>query len=165
MKVPCIPALFGVLLFLLGVLVAASTAARADDVAMSFGARMSARPVSTSLTAAAPRSTDSRREDNSPRFLLASFSNHEGKNELGESILGGSEHHTWRFHHEHEAEGEDGGGRHHRDDDGEDDDDDWRGRTPVPEPSTGLLFFSGCAAIVAWRLRVRTQRSLPTNLA
>ena len=163
MKVLRIPTSLGVLLFLLGVFGATSTAARADDVAIPFGARISARPVSTGITATAPRLTDMRGENNSPRSLLASFTIHEGKNELGESILGGSEHHTWRFHHE--GEGEHGGWRHHHDDDGEDDDDDGRGRTPVPEPSTGLLFFSGCAAFVAWRLRPRTQRSLPTNLA
>jgi len=61
--------------------------------------------------------------------------------------------HVWKMH-------DDKGWKHHEDD-GNDDD-----RTAtVPEPATGFLVFSGVTALAGWRLRRRSARNTPANLA
>lgn len=152
MKPPRMFTSLGALVIVSGALAAAPTRARANDFAMPFGAQVSAPSMSelfVSATAAHWATTIS------AHALVTALANREDHHDLGGSIAWHPS--AWTSH-----EGE-GGWRHH-DDDGEDDDD-HGGKTPVPEPSTGLLLFSGVSALAGWRLRHRVQRGTSADLA
>jgi hypothetical protein len=140
MKFPRIPATFGALVVVAGSFAAFPTRARANDVALAFGAR-SVTPITFTATApsftAAQLATAIR-----SRSLLSSLGLHEEHEGLGGNIAWSSNN-VWSEH-------EDGDGWRHHDDDG---DGETRHSGTVPEPSTGLLVFSGISALAGWRLR------------
>ena len=147
MKFPPIPATFGVLVVALGSFTASPTQARANDVALAFGART---VTAITFTATAASFTAAQwATDMSSRSLLSSLGLHEEHEGLGGNIACSSNH-VW-------TEREGNGWRHHEDDD---DDDGHRSGT-VPEPSSGFLVFSGVSALAAWRLR----RKISANVA
>ncbi len=146
MKFQRIPAAFGVLVVVAGSFTASPTRARANDVALTLGAR-SVTPIA--FTATSPYFTAAQwATDMSSRSLLSSLGLHEEHEGLGGNIAWTSNH-VWT---EHEGDG----WRHH-----DDDDDDGHHSTTVPEPSSGFLVFSGIAALAGWRLR----RSISANVA
>ena len=147
MKLPRIPANFGVLVVVAGSFTASPARARANDVALAFGARTVA-PITFTVTAASFTAAQWATAMSS-RSLLSSLGLHEEHEGLGGSIAWSSNH-VWS---EHEGEG----WRHHEDDDN----DDGHHSGTVPEPSSGFLVFSGVSALAAWRLR----RSISANVA
>jgi len=142
-----IPATFGVVALVFSSFTVAPTLARANDISVAFGTR---RVLPVSFAAAAVSFTATRWVTGmGERSWLSSAGVRDEHEGLGGDLACSSKH-VW---------GEDDGGsgwRHHHDDDGEDDDDGHgHHQTPVPEPSTGLLLFSGISALAAWRLRRR----------
>jgi len=140
-----ISATFGTVVFVFGSFTLAPTRARANDIPVAFGSRTVA-PVSFATSAVFFTATRwaTGMGEHSWLCSVGLRGEHEG---LGGDIAW-SPKHVWG-----ENEGE-GGWRHHHDADGEDNDD-GRHQTPVPEPSTGLLVFSGISALAGWRLRRR----------
>jgi hypothetical protein len=141
MNFPRIPATFGVLVVVAGSFTASPTLARANDVAVAFGA-CTVTPITFTATAASFTAAQWATAMSS-RSLLSSLGLHEEHEGLGGNIAW-SPNHIWTEH-------EDGSWRHH-DDDG---DDDGHHSGTVPEPSSGFLVFSGISALAAWRLRRR----------
>ena len=136
-------------LFFMGVAIAgAPTRARANDFAMPFGGKGASQPAATVFAANA-------HESGSAVSLASSFAHHEGSG-LGGTIACLPTPGTVGMG-EHEGQG----GWHPRDDDGGDD----GHKTPVPEPSSALLVFSGIAALAGWTVRYRKQEITPTNRA
>jgi hypothetical protein len=145
MKFPRIPATFGVLVVVAGSFTASPTQARANDVALAFGAR-TVTPIT--FTATAPSFTAAQwATAMSSRSLLCSLGLREEHEGLGGNITW-SPNHVWSEHED--------GWRHHEDDG----DDDGHHSGTVPEPSTGFLVFSGISALTAWRLRRRNSADL-----
>jgi hypothetical protein len=147
MKFPRIPATFGVLVVVAGSFTASPTQARANDVALAFGAR-TVTPITFTATTASFTAAQWATAVSS-RSLLSCLGLHEEHEGLGGNIAWSSNH-VWTEH-------EGSGWRHHDDDD----DDDGHHSGTVPEPSSGFLVFSGIAALAGWRLR----RWIPANAA
>jgi hypothetical protein len=140
-----IPATFGAVVFAFGSFTVAPTRARANDIPVAFNSR-AVVPLSFAATAVSFTVTRwaTGMGEHSWLCSVGLRDEHEG---LGGDIAWSPKHVLG------EDEGE-GGWRHHHDDDGEDDDGGHH-QTPVPEPSTGFLVFSGIAALAGWRLRRR----------
>src|SRR5258705_655817 len=150
MKLPRLLTSLGALVIVSGAL-AAAPSARANDFVVPFGAKMTA-PVNglfVATTAAHWATTIS------AHALVTALAMHEDHHDLGGNIACNPG--SWTLH---EQEGE-GGWRHH-DDDG--DDDGHVNKAAIPEPSTGLLLFSGVSALAGWRLRHRIQRNTPADI-
>ena len=144
MKFLRIPATFGVLVVVAGSFTASPTQARANDVALTFGAR-TVTPITFTATTASFTAAQWATAMSS-RSLLSCLGLHEEHEGLGGNIAWSSNH-VWTEH-------EGSGWRHHDDDDG-------HHSGTVPEPSSGFLVFSGIAALAGWRLR----RWIPANAA
>jgi hypothetical protein len=146
MRCPRISVTLSALVVVVGSFTASPTRARANDIPLAFGANaamftMNAASLNAAHWAAAMSS----------HTFLSSIEPREEHEGLGGSICC-SANHVWKMH--------DKGWEHH-DDDGNDD-----GRTAsVPEPATGFLVFSGITALAGWRLRRRSARNTPANLA
>jgi len=137
-----IPTTFGVVVLVFSSLTVAPTRARANDIPVAFGSRRM-KPVSFTIVAfTATRWTTGMREHS----WVSSVGFRDEHEALGGDIAFSSKH-AWG-----DDEGN-GGWRRHHDDDGEDND--GHHQTTVPEPSTGLLLFSGISALAAWQLRRR----------
>jgi len=152
MKLPRIFVSLGSLAIVSGAFLAAPTAARANDFAIPFGGIASASPISglfVATTAAHWATTVS------THAWVTSLAMHEDHHELGGSIA---------WHPSASTSQEGTGGWHHHDDD-DDDDDGHGGHASVPEPSTGLLLFSGAAALAGWKLRQRIHPNTSVDLA
>jgi hypothetical protein len=140
------------LFIVVGAIAAGPTCARANDFAMPFGGKAASQPAAAAFAANADESGSAHV---SAVSLAPSFAHHDGSG-LGGTIaclpspraVGIGEH-------------DDQGGWRPRDDDGDDD----GHKTPVPEPPSALLVFSGMAALVGWTVRRRRQEITPTNLA
>ncbi len=146
MKFARIPATFGVLVIITGLFTASPTQARANDVALAFGARV-VTPIA--FTATVPSFTDAQwATAMSSRSLLSSLGLREEHKGLGGNIAWTSNH-VWTEH--------EGSGWRHEDDG----DDDGHHTGTVPEPSSGFLVFSGISALAGWRLR----RHIAANVA
>ena len=145
MRFPRTPATFGVLVVVAGSFTASPTPARANDVALAFGAR-TVTPITFTATAASFTATQWATAMSS-RSLLSSLGLHEEHEGLGGNIAWCSNH-VWSEHED--------GWRNHDDDGG----DNSHRSNAVPEPSTGFLVFSGISALAAWRLRRRNSVDL-----
>ena len=140
-------------LFFVGVAIAAvPTRARADDFATPFGGKAASQPAATVFAAEAHESGSGHVSGVS---LASSFAHQEGSG-LGGTIACLPTPGTVGMG-EHEGQG----AWHPRDDEGDDD----GHKTPVPEPASALLVFSGIAALAGWTVRRRKQEITPTNLA
>jgi hypothetical protein len=143
MKVPRASGALAAVLMMCSAFVIAPTRARANDFAIPFGGFASAPSVSLSLVGSTTASAGSYWATVAgAQALAASLRFHENHFGLGGNIV-------WHLNNMHD---DDGGWRHHDDDGG---DDDHGGKTPVPEPSTALLVFSGISALAGWRVRQR----------
>ena len=147
MKLPRIPATFGVLVVVAGSFTASPTQARANDIVLAFGAR-TVTPITFTATVASFTAAQWATAMSS-RSLLSSLGLHEEHEGLGGNIAWSSNH-VWTEH--------EGGAWRQHDDDG---DDDGHHSGTVPEPSTGFLVFSGISGLAGWRLR----RSISANVA
>ena len=154
MKCSRIPTSFCALAIFLGVIVAVSAPARANDFTMPFGGKAASQSEATRFVAPGEASL-THLSAISGYMWASAIEHHEGHFGLGGNIgwrptprVGGM------------RDDDDGGWRHH-DDDGEDDDD-HGGKTAVPEPSTALLVFSGISALAGWKLRRRIQEGSST---
>jgi hypothetical protein len=136
-----IPATFGAVALVFSSFTVAPTRARANDIPVAVGSRA---VVPVSLATAVSFTTTRWATGMGEHSWLCSVGLRDEHAGLGGDIAWSAKH-VWGEH-----EGKNGWRRH--DDDGEDDDDGHR-QTPVPEPSTGFLVFSGIAALAGWRLR------------
>jgi hypothetical protein len=150
MTAPRISVLWFALCIVVIATAAAPTRARANDFAMPFGGKAAPQLAATAFGANADESGHW-----SAIRLASSFANHESHSGLGGSIASLPAPRVVSI-----GEKEDEGGWRHHDDDGDDD----GHRTPVPEPPTAFLVFSGIATLGGWRLRYK-QDITPTNLA
>jgi hypothetical protein len=151
MPVPRFPASLCTLFIIVVAFAAAPTCARANDFGMPFGGKAASQPTATHFAAIAEQSSSAH---GSAIRLASSIAHHEGHTGLGGNI-------AWQPTPRAVGMNEDEGGWRHHDDEGDDD----GHKTPVPEPSTALLVFSGISALAGWRVRSRKQEITPTNLA
>lgn len=147
MRLPRVPVTLSVLVVVFGSFTASPTRARANDVPMAFGARASMFTMNAVSFHAANWSAAM----SSHTFLSSIEPREEDEGFSGKVWC--TANHVWKMH--------DNKGWKHHDDDGNED-----GHTAsVPEPATGFLVFSGITALAGWRLRRRSARNTPANLA
>jgi len=147
MKFSRIPVTLSAFVMVFATFTASPGRARANDIPQAFAPnaamfRMNAASWNAAHGTAAMRS----------QTFLSSIEPREEHEGFGGNILC-TANHVWKMH-------DDKGWKHH-DDDGKDDSQ----TASVPEPATGFLVFSGITALAGWRLRRRSARNTPANLA